>query len=748
MIPSSSSFRGKEGQPVYSELRLSRLGHAALSLQNVTPLAGVPSTHEIDQLLEGVVDTFYAELKYPNCQIFLANRSGTELEFKYGRGRLVEQARQDGHNQSWRPRLGESSLQGRNGLVAQVGSTLKAAVFSDITKSGFANFFQGVAVCSELTVPMLAQNELIGVIDIQSEEPGAFDQTDLEIVNFFARQAAAMIQTANLNRFMAENLRNLNLLALSGNNINHARTVSEIGELLLTSAVCALNAHSGSVWLVNQDRQGETLQLLTTLNLPERFGNDSRTFVPLILNILKNEQPVYISALEKHQEELERLARLQNSHIEAFCCLPLAAQGRVLGALVVNYNEPHKFSQAEIHFSVVLADQAAAAFLNQQHFLHINRLEQQLVHSQQLGTLGEVASGIAHDFNNMLGGSLGVSEILLGKTDDPDDRHLLEILQQSIQDGAQMVRRLQTLGAGKRESGYGPVDFARILQDVVELTRPRWQSEPGRPPISIQVEADSLPPCRGNATELREVFTNLVLNAVEALPEGGRIDIRVEDRRQDGQIWIGVRDNGLGMTETTKQRLFEPFFTTKAANGHGLGLSVSKSIVAGHGGAIEVESVLNEGSCFVVKLPFKPEISPAAPQKLTVPVRPLRVLVVDDDTTLLYILKRILEIDRHDVTATESGREAVQLFTTQPDNFDLVLTDLHLNDLNGWQIAQAVRLLRPEVPIIVVTGDVADLPPEKLKHYAITSVLAKPYSLEDLQKAVRKLADPLGVTNL
>jgi CheY-like chemotaxis protein len=120
----------------------------------------------------------------------------------------------------------------------------------------------------------------------------------------------------------------------------------------------------------------------------------------------------------------------------------------------------------------------------------------------------------------------------------------------------------------------------------------------------------------------------------------------------------------------------------------------------------------------------------------------MRVLVVDDDPKLLYILKRILEIDRHEVTISSGGLEAVRLFTSQPDNFDLILTDIQMKDLNGWEIARTVRLLRPDLPLIVITGGAAELQPEKLRQYAITEVVSKPYSLDDMQSLIRKLAKP------
>jgi signal transduction histidine kinase len=743
MIISSSTFTGKEGKPVFSEQRLTRLGQAALALQNLSPQVDIPAAHDIDLLLRGVVDTFHNELKYPNCQVFLANQIGTELEFKYGRGRLIEQATRANQNKTWRPRLGEEGLQGNEGLIGWVGSSLKPVNLPDVEASvGFFKPLLEIKVRSELTVPMVAQNELIGVIDIQSEESHAFDNLDLEIVNFFARQIAGMVQAANLSRLMAQSVRHLGNLALGGSKITTARTLPEIGEAILTNAIRALNAHSGSIWWANEPAQ--QLHLLATLNLPDWFNDNNLNFRPLINNILNNRVPVFISSLEKYQEGLEAIAPLRASGIEAFCCLPLQGQDEVLGALILNYQEPHKFSQTELHTATILADQAASALQNVRNLSAIKRLEKQLVRSEQLGNLGQLASGITHDFNNLLASILGLSEVLLNKNDNPDEQHLLEMLRQSALDGAQMIRQLQSIGSGKRENRSGPVEIEKLIQEVIELTRSRWSNDGQLQNIltEFELEADPLPPFKGNPTELREVFTNLILNAVDAMPQGGKLGIKIQRHRKE--VWISIRDSGSGMTEETRRHLFEPFFTTKAPDdhAHGLGLSVSQGIIARHEGSIQVESKLNEGSCFIVKLPLKPAAPPAAPAKINPPVSPLRVLVVDDDPKLLYILKRILEIDRHEVTISSGGLEAVRLFTSQPDGFDLILTDIQMKDLNGWEIAQAVRVLRPDLPLIVITGGAADLQPEKLQQYAITEVVTKPYSLDDMQSLLRKLAKP------
>ncbi|MDB5081359.1 MAG: hypothetical protein JWP00_3283 [Chloroflexi bacterium] len=741
MTTFSSPMTGKDEKPIYTNFRLASFGQAALTFQNAVPLKGISSPLEIEQLLQQIVETFCNEFKYPNCQLFLVSQTGSELEFKYGKGRLVEQADRGNQNCTWSPKLGEEVLQEKEGLVGWIGNNLKPVMLPDKEhNAGFLKPFLEIKARSELVVPMLAQNELIGVIAIQSEEVRAFDKVDLQIVNFFARQAAMLIQAANRNYLRTDNLRNLGNLALVSSEINSAGNFPEIGEVVLANAIRALNGDSGSIWLVND--QVQKLQLLATRNLPQELKEDTFDFSPLITNIMRNRAPVFMSGLEKYQEELEAIAHLRASGIEAFCCLPLFVQDEILGALVINYDSPHQFTQTELHTSTILAEQVSAALRNMRNFVRMKQLEQQLARNERLVNLGQQASGIIHDFNNLLSGILGLSEVLLSKSTNQDEKHLIEMLRQSAVDGGQMIRQLQTSNSARLEETCAPVNIRKILQDVIELTRPHWASQTRQQeaPVIIKLEAEPVPPFRANPTELREVFTNLLLNAVDAMPLGGKIDLKVQNCRNE--VWISIRDNGTGMTEETRQHLFEPFYTTKPQDGHGLGLSISQSIITRHEGTIQIESTLNEGSCFIVKLPLKPIVTTESAPKTSLPVRPMRVLVVDDDQKLLYVLKRILEIDHHEVTIIGSGHEAVRLFTSQPDSFDLVMTDINMKDLCGWEIAKAVRQLRPELPLIIITGCAESLQAEKIQTYAITEVVSKPYSLEDMQGVIRKVAQP------
>ena len=370
-------------------------------------------------------------------------------------------------------------------------------------------------------------------------------------------------------------------------------------------------------------------------------------------------------------------------------------------------------------------------------------IEQQLVRSEQLRVLGQLASGVAHDFNNLLTGILGVSELLLNGVGQQDERHLLRMVRQSALDGAQMVRRVQLLGPAQHAE-MEQINLNDLLQDVVALTRPRWQGEAQQQSIRVEMRLDTnqIPPIKGNPTELREVITNLVLNAVDAMPIGGKLTLRTA--RHKNMVCLTVEDTGMGMSEETKNRLFEPFYTTKAKDGHGLGLSVSNSIVARHNGTIEVRSELGRGSRFIIKLPV---VEPA-PTQDTPPAPPpaptaLRILVVDDEPNLLYILTRFLEVDQHVVCGTSSGREAVRIFTEQPLDFDLVFTDLSIHDLNGWEVAHQIKKIRPDIPVVLVTGWGADLDPQMLRRTHINEVVNKPYRFDDLQNTVRRVSETL-----
>ncbi len=364
--------------------------------------------------------------------------------------------------------------------------------------------------------------------------------------------------------------------------------------------------------------------------------------------------------------------------------------------------------------------------------------EERQVEADKLRALGQMASGVAHNVNNLLATVLGRAELARIELERGglDDRRLgeaLRLIEQAAEDGAQTVRRIQEFARVRRDADVAVVDLSSIVRGAVELTRPQWRDAAqvaGRT-IEVSLELEDGLLVSGQAAELREVLTNLLLNAIDAMPRGGQVSIL---GRQVGQrIRLEVVDTGVGMSAEVRRRVFEPFFTTKTEAGTGLGLAVSYGIVQRRGGQISVESTPMQGTKFVLEFPPAVESSPGPRTVAEPPASSRRILVVDDEPALASVLRRLLESEGHQVTSCTSGAQALELF--DPAQHELVMTDFGMPDLNGLQLATALHDRSPDTPIILVTGWGNELDPEEPPR-GIARVLAKPYRLASVLEAV------------
>ena len=398
-----------------------------------------------------------------------------------------------------------------------------------------------------------------------------------------------------------------------------------------------------------------------------------------------------------------------------------------------------------------LASQAGVAIQNAQLLEELRVALQELEASQQLmvqaerlSALGEMAAGVAHDFNNLLAVVVGRAELLLKAGQAPAVSRDIQIIRQAAWDGAQTVRRIQEFTRTRQTRPAGRVDIPELLRDVVELTRGRWKDEGQSLGVSyeVRVEGASPLPVTGIAAELREVFMNLLINGLDAMPGGGQFVFHVST---DGEmVQVAAADTGCGMSEETRRRVLEPFFTTKGARGTGLGLAVSFGIVKRHGGTIEIESRLGSGSTFIVRLPVSKE-EPAAPAEAPAPpvARRGHVLVVDDEAEIRSVLRDILTSVGHTVVVAASGEEA--LAHCEREAMDVILADISMPGMSGWDVAAACRQRFPHVPLGFVTGWGDRLNPEETKRAGIRFVLSKPFAPADVQAVVAEvLGAPAG----
>ncbi|HEX7315113.1 MAG TPA: ATP-binding protein [Pyrinomonadaceae bacterium] len=370
------------------------------------------------------------------------------------------------------------------------------------------------------------------------------------------------------------------------------------------------------------------------------------------------------------------------------------------------------------------------------------RLERErAAQADKLRALGQLASGVAHDFNNALAAILGRAQLLRRTAGDPELGRGLDIILTAAEDAAATVRRIRSFARQLPGEGHAEVCVVELLRDAVEITRTQWENDARARGLryEVTVEGDESLHARGNASELREVFVNLVVNAIDAMPEGGRLNVSC--RRRGERLRLLFTDTGTGMAEEVRARIFEPFFTTKGVHGTGLGLFVSYGIVERHGGHISAASQPGRGTTFTIDLPHAETARPgqscqSAPAQAEGNARALSVLVVDDEEHVRETLAEMVEVFGHSVIRADGGRAA--LAALSENEFDIVFTDLSMPEMDGWEVARAVRRRSPRTRIAVVTGYGRDAARTQGDAPADT-VIGKPFDFAQVEEVLTQL---------
>jgi PAS domain S-box-containing protein len=386
---------------------------------------------------------------------------------------------------------------------------------------------------------------------------------------------------------------------------------------------------------------------------------------------------------------------------------------------------------------------SAAAIIRDMTAEHAH--QRQTAQAERLRALGQLASGVAHDLNQSLSLILGYSDLTraaLAKA-GPDVRgadEMLTVIGQAAADGGETVKRLLTFARTKPEHENAPVDVTALLNDVALLTAPRWRDASqieGRP-IDLTVTTESGLTMRGSDQHLREMLTNLIFNAIDALPTGG--SIRLAARAEGDRIWLEVADSGVGMSPEVQERLFEPFFTTKGERGTGLGLPLVLGIVESHGGKIHVWSRPGQGTSFALSFPNAPQAAsepPPRPAESTVHRR-MRILAVDDEPDIVRMLKLLLS--EHDVTTAGSGEDAlhqIESVTGDTPAFDVMLTDIGLGSgMNGWELTEQVHRIRPSLPVVLVSGWGASIDERDARLKGASYIISKPFRGAEIRRVL------------
>jgi diguanylate cyclase (GGDEF)-like protein len=377
----------------------------------------------------------------------------------------------------------------------------------------------------------------------------------------------------------------------------------------------------------------------------------------------------------------------------------------------------------------------------------LKQAQRTLMRAERLKAIGQMAAGLAHDFNNLLSSILGHAQVLQAKVDSPETLRGLQAIEQVAQEGASTIKRLtQFAHRPAQAEECVRIDVADVLEDCRQMTRIHWKDEAEIRNVRYQVEMKVEPglTVRACHSDLREVFTNLIVNALEAMPRGGTLTLAAS-RHGQSEILVEVQDTGTGITPDLQRQIFDPFFTTKPDTGAGLGLSIAYGIVARLQGRIDVVSRVGSGSTFRVVLPADVGTPVAAPVPVVTEATcasthdGVSVLIIDDEPHIREVFTEILTDEGYAVAAEVDGESGLAKFRQSPA--DVVLTDLGMPGLSGWEVARQVRRLRPETKIILTSGWGMDLETDSPEQGIVDAVLPKPVSLRSLLDCIESLVN-------
>lgn len=372
------------------------------------------------------------------------------------------------------------------------------------------------------------------------------------------------------------------------------------------------------------------------------------------------------------------------------------------------------------------------------------KIEEQLIQSEKLRAIGQMASGVAHDFNNALAIILGNTELLVRQVDTLNSEQIkkqLKIIEIAALDAAETVRRIQEFTRIRVDKAFSIVDINEIIVEVKEMSKPRWKDQAQEVGINIELMSileKDLPHIMGSPSELREVLTNMIFNSIDAMPEGGRI--LIETRSVNKEVHILVIDTGIGISKELRRRIFDPFFTTKGVVSDGLGLSIAFSIISRHGGRIEVKSEEGKGTTFTIILPVPFELK--KDEKKTIQTREVKtanILVIEDEEMVRNILGSLLVQGEHNVYKASSGKEGLDIFDKEA--IDMVFTDVGMPGMSGWEVAKSIKAKNPRIPVALITGWGIQIDDEKMKESGADLILNKPFKIDQVLDLVSEAMD-------
>ena len=602
---------------------------------------------------------------------------------------------------------------------------------------------------SQLFVPIVTKDRVIGgLVAVWWERAREFSDSDLALIEAIATQAGVALENARLFQENRRQVKELSVLHALSRAVTGELDRRTLIEALYDQVALVFDARDLAIFLGghSEDDVVMALRVHDGERDPASFERCSAGDLGLSAVVMKTGMPLRTDDYAGECARHEVVPSPGSASTRHWLGVPMTAGEVVLGVVALASAE-RAFTDDDQRLLTNIAQLAALALRSARLFEEresaygeLAAAQDQLVRTEKLRALGEMASGVAHDFNNVLAAILGRAQLMMSHLRDPLLREWTGIIDRAAQDGAQTVRRLQEFTRVRRDQPVVPVDLNDVVRGALDMTQSRWRDEPASRNVAIELRM-SLPPLptiAGDPAELREAMTNLILNAVDAMPGGGVLAVTTAEIGNTVEVMIG--DTGIGMPERVKARIFDPFFTTKGSHGTGLGLSMTYGILARHDAQVSVDSEPGRGSIFRLRFPTadRPAVAETrAAAAIPSRVAPLRCLVVDDDRLVAAVLSDILTSAGH--TAVVFTDPATAIARVQVERFDAVFTDLAMPGMAGWQVARAVKTVSPTTAVLLMTGYGVELSPEERENRCVDVVLTKPVAMNAILQALARV---------
>jgi signal transduction histidine kinase/HAMP domain-containing protein len=702
-----------------------------------------------DGVPELILDQLAQVMPYDRSALLLLD--GDNLEVAAARGFGGPVARNAGIGRGGRLRLDELPL------IAQVVEQGRPIVLDDAQHDSRYRPLAGSGVArSWLGVPLLGQGRAYGALLLENDLPNHYSEEELRAIAALCNQAAIALDNARLSAEAQERTLQLEVVTRVTQEVSTRDVSRELPGILRTiihQIRRVVPCDYAALALYNDD--DDTFSFETVYDFAVRdwaelppgkrvpaegtpWQTACRTGTALVQSELVRSTFAYDRGLAA-------------GGLRGGVVVPIVGANRAIGTLDFASREPAAYGPTQVatlrelsHYLGTALHNARLSKEREETATKLARTQEHLNLVDKVRAVGQLASGVAHDFNNLLAGILGNAQLLLFEAQTDDQKEMLHVIERAAKDGAETVRRLQGFARIEHDSPMTEVRLDMLARDAIDITRPRWRdvAQSRGATIEIVKQLQAVTPLAGRPSELREVLTNLIINAVDAMPKGGKLTVATYDDNmigaapgdeRGGEVVVEVADSGTGMRPDVKQRIFDPFFTTKGEQGTGLGLAVSLGIIQSHGGTIDVESEIGNGTRFVIRLPVRvaEHNGKGVRRRKVQEVQPGHILFVESEQMIRDATARLLARWGHRVAQATNGAEALAMFA--PDTYDLVISDLGMPDMNGWDLLREIKRRDSRVPTVLITGWGRQVGDQGVVDHAVDFVIEKPFDQDDLR---------------